>query len=187
MKKELEKKEEPKMKSFHFKMDVLMMDKLTNLELFEKTQCISETIKRILMQLFMVIEKEDYSGIQRFSKYRLINDDKKVKRVRVVVKIPDFLYRRLKCLHDVLNYYSMAQLVRDLLRWYLNLVDEFGVKSGDELIKIAYEWSSFSRNSRILINYIRQLLTFKGDIIEITKFFNIYTTYFTPYRIFRLS
>jgi hypothetical protein len=135
----------------------------------------------------MVIEKEDYMGIQRFSKYKLINDDKNVKRVRVVVNIPDFLYRRLKSLHDVLNYYSMAQLVRDLLKWYLNLVDEFGEKYGDELMKFIYKWSSFSRDSRILTNYIRQLLTFTGDIIEITNFFDIYTTYFSPYRVFRLT
>ena len=187
MKKELEKKEEPKMKSFHFKMDVLMMDKLTNLELFEKTQCISETIKRILMQLFMVIEKEDYSGIQRFSKYRLINDDKKVKRVRVVVKIPDFLYRRLKCLHDVLNYYSMAQLVRDLLWWYLKLVRDFGDAFGDELMKLVKEWTTISKSSEILIDYINQLLTFTGDIMKIIKVFNNYSLQFAPRRVFQLS
>jgi hypothetical protein len=187
MKKKEVKNNEPEMTSFHFKMDILLMDKLTDLELFEETQSVSETIKRILMQLFPVIEKEDYKGIQRFSKYKLINENKKVKRVRVVVRMPDFLYRRLKALHDVLNYYSIAQLVRDLLKWYLGLVDEFGEKYGDELMRIINRWAKFSRNSYFLIKYIKQLLTFKGDIMKITKAFNIYSLHFSPYRVFQLT
>jgi hypothetical protein len=175
------------MKGFHFKMDIEMMDKLTDLELFEKTQSMSGTIKMILLQLFPVIEKEDYKEVQRFSKYRLIHNDTEIKRVRVVARIPDFLYRRLKSLHDVLNYYSMAQLIRDLLGLYLDLVDEYGNGFGDELMRIIKDWSSFSRNSRVLIHYIRQLLTFQGDMMEILYFFNVYSHCFSPYRKFRLT
>jgi uncharacterized protein (UPF0297 family) len=187
MKKKTIKKEEPEMTAFHFKMDTQMMDKLTHLELFEKTQSMSGMIKRILMQLFTIIEEEDYNGIQRFSKYKLINDDKDIKRVRVVVRIPDFLYRRLKSLHDTLNYFSIAQLVRDLLSWYLKLVDEFGEKYGDELMRIVHRWVKFSRNSEFLIKYIKQLLTFEGDIMDIIKAYNIYSLHFSPYRVFQLN
>jgi hypothetical protein len=187
MNKKDKKNESPEMTTFHFKMDIIMMDKLTDLALFEKTQCLSETIKRILMQLFTIIEKEDYKNKQRFSQYRLIHKNKDIKRVHVNIKIPVFLYRRLKILHDVLNYFSIAQLVRDLLKWYLDLVKDFGENFGDELIKLINKWAKFSKKSKFLIKYIKQLLTFKGDIKEITKAFYTYSIHFTPRRVFQLE
>ena len=176
----------PEITKFHFKMDILMMDELTDLALFQETQNLSGTISRILMQLFTIIEKEDMEGTQRFSKYELINEDKSVDRKHVIVKIPDFLYRRLKSLHDVLNYYSMAQLVRWLLRMFLDIVSKFGEAYGEELMRLVGGWMKFSRNSRFLIKYIYQLIMFKGEINEIIKSFDIYALHFSPDRIFRL-
>ena len=138
------------------------------------------------MQLFTVIEKEDADGKQRFSKYKLINENKDIERMHVVVKMPDFMYRRLKCLHDVLNYYSVAQLVRDLLRWHLDLVDMFGDAYGEELMKFVNKWIEFHENSQFLVKYLHQLLAFEGEIEEIIENFNIYALHFTPYRVFRL-
>jgi hypothetical protein len=178
---------EMEMTMYHFKMDVKMMDKLTDLKLFTKTESLSETIKRILLELFPIIEMEDVAEKQRYSKYRLINDKKEIKRKHVVVQLPNFLYRRLKSLHDVLNYYSMAQLVRDLLWWYLNLVKEFGDAYGEELMRLVKEWTKISKSSEILVEYINQLLTFTGDIIEIIKIFYNYSINFKPQRVFRLS
>lgn len=178
--------EKPKINTFHFKMDILMMDELTDLELFQKTQNLSAAISRILMQLFTIIEKEDMKGVQRFSKYKLINENKNIKRKHVIVKIPDFLYRRLKSLHDVLNYYSIAQLMRGLLRFFLNLVKRFGKEYGKELMGIVKKWIKISANSRFLVKYINQLLAFKGKIKKIIKMFYIYTLHFSPYRVFRL-
>ena len=178
--------EAPEITKFHFKIDILMMEELTDLALFQKTQSLSETIGRILMQLFTVIEKEDMDGLQRFSKYELINEDKSIERKHVVVKIPDYIYRRLKSLHDVLNYYSMAQLMRWLLRLFLGMVSKFGDAYGEELMKLVKKWTQFSRNSRFLIKYINQLIMFKGEISEIIKNFGIYSLHFSPNRVFRL-
>ena len=177
---------EPEITTFHFKMDVLMMDELTDLVLFQETQNLSETINRILMQLFTIIEKEDMDGMQRFSKYELINEDKSINRKHVIVKIPDFMYRRLKSLHDVLNYYSMAQLMRGLLRFFLDMVSKFGDAYGEELMRLGNEWVKFSRNSQFIIKYINQLIMFQGEILEIIRRFDIFTLHFSPYRIFRL-
>ena len=179
-------REKLEMTTFHFKVDILMMDELTNLELFQKTQSLSKTINRILMQLFPVIEKEDAEGRQRFSKYRLIHENKDVTRMHVVVKIPVFMYRRLKALHDVLNYYSVAQLLRDLLRLHLDLVGMYGDKYGEELMKFVNEWIEFHVHCQFLVKYIQQLLKFEGDIKEIIKKFEIYALHFTPIREFRL-
>ncbi|MBN2533672.1 MAG: hypothetical protein JXB88_12310 [Spirochaetales bacterium] len=179
-------KKEPLITTFHFKMDIQMMDELTDLSLFQKTQNLSETICRILMQLFPLIEKKDMEGVQHLSEYKLINEDTNVKRKHIIIHIPDFLYRRLKCLHDVLNYYSMAQLVRDLLLWFLDLVRRFGDGYGEELMKIINEWVKISSNTRFLTKYIHQLLAFKNKIMRIIRIFNIYTLHFTPYRVFRL-
>ncbi|MBN2531595.1 MAG: hypothetical protein JXB88_01820 [Spirochaetales bacterium] len=179
-------KEEPEIITFHFKMDMLMMDELAELEIFQKTQNLSGTINRILLQLFTIIEKEDVEEKQRFSKYRLVNEDRTIPRINVIIKIPDFLYRRLKSLHDVLNYYSMAQLMRDLLQWFLDLVDEFGKGYKEKLMELVNKWCEFSRNSCFLIKYIDQLLKFEGEIMEIIKMFYIYSLHFSPYRVFRL-
>ena len=178
--------EKPEMTTFHFKLDILMMDELTDLELFQKTQNLSETFNRILMQLFPVIEKEDAEGRQRFSKYRLIHEDTDVPRMHVAVKMPVFMYRRLKALHDVLNYYSVAQLLRDLLRLHLDLVGMYGDKYGEVLMKFVNEWVKFHVHCRFLAKYIQQLFKFAGDIEEIIKKFEIYALHFTPIREFRL-
>ena len=178
--------EKPEMTTFHFKMDILMMDELTDLKLFQKVQSLSETFNRILMQLFPVIEKEDAEGRQRFSKYRLIHEDKDVPRMHVVVKMPVFMYRRLKALHDVLNYYSVAQLLRDLLRMHLDLVGMYGDKYGEVLMRFVNEWIGFHVHCCFLVEYIQQLLKFTGNIEEIIKKFEIYALHFTPIREFRL-
>jgi hypothetical protein len=178
--------EKPEMTTFHLKMDILMMDELTDLDLFQKTQNLSETFNRILLQLFPVIEKEDVEGRQRFSKYRLIHENPDVPRMHVVVKIPVFMYRRLKALHDVLNYYSLAQLVRDLVRLHLNLVGMYGDKYGEVLMKFVNEWIEFHVHCRFLVDYLHQLLKFVGDIEEIIMKFEIYALHFTPIREFRL-
>jgi hypothetical protein len=177
----------PKMTPYHFKMDIQLMDKLTDLELFQETECLSETIKRILLQLYAEIEKEDYKEKQRFSEYKLINDDKTLKRVNVIVILPDFLYRRLKSLHDVLNYYSMAQLVRDLLWLYLGIVDDCGEGYKDEIMHKANKWAKFSWHTHIIIKYIHQLLTNNGDMLEILKSYNVYNIIFAPKREFMIS
>ena len=172
--------------TFHFKMDIVMMDELTDLAVFQETQSLSGAINRILMQLFTIIEKIDMDGIQRFSKYKFINEDKSIDRKHVFVKIPDFLYRRLKCLHDVLNYYSIAQLLRELIRMFLGMVSKFGDGYGEELMKLVNDWVYSSRNSQFIIKYINQLILAKGEIIEIIKKFSLYTLHFSPYRVFRL-
>ena len=177
---------EPEIITFHFKMDILMMDELTDLALFEKTQSVSGAINRILLQLFTIIEKIDMDGIQRFRKYKLINEDKRIDRKHVIVRIPDFLYRRLKSLHDVLNYYSIAQLVRELIGVYLNMVSKFGDGYGEELMRLVNDWVNFNSNSRYLVKYIYQLILFNGEIMEIIKKFSIYILHFTSYRVFRL-
>ncbi|MBN2534346.1 MAG: hypothetical protein JXB88_15770 [Spirochaetales bacterium] len=179
-------KEKLKITTFHFKMDIQMMDKVTDLALFQKTQNLSETLSRMLLTLFTVIEEEDVKSIQHFSKYKLINEDKNLKRKHVIVKIPDFIYRRLKSLHDVLNYYSIAQLVRWLIQFYLDLVRDCGDGYREELMRRVKEWVKSSRNSRFLIKYINQLLFFKDRIKRIIRIFYIYTLHFTPYRVFRL-
>ena len=177
---------DPEIITFHFKMDILMMDKLTDCALFQKTQTLSGTINAILMQFFTIIEKIDINGIQRFSRYKFINEDKSIDRKHVIVKIPDFLYKRLKCLHDVLNYYSIAQLMRELIQLFLNMVSKFGDGYGEELMKLVNGWVNFSSNSQFLIKYINQLIMFQGEISEIITKFSIYTFHYSPYRVFRL-
>ncbi|MBN2535592.1 MAG: hypothetical protein JXB88_22125 [Spirochaetales bacterium] len=83
--------DEVKMMIFHFKMDIKMIDDLKKLDLFRKTRNMAVTINRILLQFFAVIEKEHMFGVQRESRYKLINEDTNVKRKHITLSIPEYM------------------------------------------------------------------------------------------------
>ncbi|MBN2533649.1 MAG: hypothetical protein JXB88_12190 [Spirochaetales bacterium] len=178
--------DEVKMTIFHFKMDSKMIDDLTDLDLFQKTQSMAGTINRILLQFFAVIEKEHMFGVQRQSRYTLINEDKKVKRKHVTVHLPEYMYRRLKMLHDDLNFFSIAQLLRWLIAGYVDLVKTYGDRWVRKLVTLIRRWQKDSRDSHFLLKYIHQLFELTTELEWIIQKYAIYCLHFSPYRDFFL-
>ncbi|MBN2535571.1 MAG: hypothetical protein JXB88_22020 [Spirochaetales bacterium] len=176
--------DEVKITIFHFKMDTKMIDDLKKLELFQKTRNMAETINRILLQFFTVIEKEHMFGVQRESRYELINEDIKVKRKHVTIHLPDYIYRRLKMLHDDLNFFSIAQLLRWLISGYVDFIKKYGDRWVRKLVTIIRRWQKDTRNSRFLLTYIHQLFEFNNEIIWIIQKYALYCLHFSPYRDF---
>ncbi|MBN2533573.1 MAG: hypothetical protein JXB88_11800, partial [Spirochaetales bacterium] len=132
--------DEVKMTIFHFKMDTKMIDDLKNLDLFQETRSMAGAINRILLQFFAVIEKEHMFGVQRKSRYELINEDENVKRKHVTIHLPEYMYRRLKMLHDDLNFFSIAQLFRWLISGYVDFVKRYGSRWVRKLVTIIRRW-----------------------------------------------
>ncbi|MBN2536451.1 MAG: hypothetical protein JXB88_26440 [Spirochaetales bacterium] len=176
--------DEVKLTIFHFKMDTKMIGALKNLDLFQKTRNMAETMNRILLQFFAVIEKEHMFGVQRESRYELINEDTNVKRKHVTVSIPDYMYRRLKMLHDDLNFFSIAQLMRWVISGYVDFVKRYGNRWVRKLVTIIRRWQKDTRNSRFLLTYIHQLFEFKTELSWIIQKYTLYCLHFSPYRDF---
>ncbi|MBN2531304.1 MAG: hypothetical protein JXB88_00360 [Spirochaetales bacterium] len=176
--------DEVKMTIFHFKMDTKMIDDLKSLDLFQKTRSMAVAINCILLQFFTVIEKEHMFGAQRESRYELINEDREVKRKHVTVSIPDYIYRRLKMLHDDLNFFSIAQLLRWLISGYVDFVKKYGDRWVRKLVTIIRRWQKDTKNSRFLLTYINQLFECTSELTWIILKYAIYCLHFSPYRDF---
>ncbi|MBN2532844.1 MAG: hypothetical protein JXB88_08135 [Spirochaetales bacterium] len=176
--------DEVKMTIFHFKMDTKMIDDLKILELFQKTRSLYETINRILLQFFAVIEKEHMFGVQRQSRYELINEDRNVKRKHVIVSIPEYMYRRLKMLHDDLNFFSIAQMLRWVISRYVDFVKRYGSRWVRKLVTIIRRWQKDTRNSHFLLMYIHQLFELNTELVWIIQKYTLYCLHFSPYRDF---
>jgi hypothetical protein len=178
--------DEVKMTIFHFKMDINMIEDLRKLDLFQKTRNMAVTINRILLQFFAVIEKEHIFGAQRHSRYELINGDRNVKRKHVTVSIPEYVYRRLKMLHDDLNFFSIAQLFRWVISGYMDFVKKYGNRWVRKLVTIIRRWQKDTRNSRFLLTYINQLFEYTSELTWLIQKYGIYCLHFSPYRDFFL-
>ena len=170
---------------FHFIMDTEMKDDLMELDMFAKGGSFSRLIVDILALLSPVVEKEHFFGKERASCYEFVNDDLEIPRESVHVYLPGGLYRRLKLMHQDLNFYSIAGLVRFFLRFFLV---EVGDCRGDEKRKIeelVRRWKKtkikkFSRES------MRQLWQFISKKPAKIRLINLYNHLFSPIKIYRL-
>ena len=111
----------PHVHVFHFVIDRVMKNKLKNLDIFKGSGNLSGIIVRIFSLLAPLIKKEHKWGEQRVSRYLPVCDDPDEIREHVQVYIPGKLYRELKLLHADLNCFSIAQLARGFLRFFLDL------------------------------------------------------------------
>ena len=172
---------------YHFVMDSCMKEKLQDLTLYKKTGSLSGVIMRVLLFLIPVIRREHKWGKQRMSRYMLVNNDPNVKREHVHVYIPESLYRQMKLLHQDLNFYSIAQLARGLLEFFLSLVEEYGDDIIKELKKVFRHWKMEEQKTRLSPHeFVRQLMIITQHLLGQNRLINIYNNQFSPFWIFRL-
>ncbi|MBN2443927.1 MAG: hypothetical protein JXJ04_21370, partial [Spirochaetales bacterium] len=112
----------PKFHDFHFILDKKMEEELKHLKMYTLKRNLSGVIVKILSIIAPGLEKEHFIGKQRWSKYKYVNDDIGIKRKSTHVYLPFALYKRLKLIHQDLNFYSIAQLLRFFLGLFLDLV-----------------------------------------------------------------
>ena len=165
---------------FHLIMDSEMINQLLQLDLLQKSGGFSDLIVEILQRLYPVIENNHFFGGELNSRYMPVNADRKLARSSIYVDLPERLYRRLKLIHHDLNVYSMAQLVRGVLRLYLNFVKWYGEKADQQIdmlcAKYQYRNQALPRGHEIL----KQLL--RSSVLECIKmsFFTLYNDDFSP-------
>ena len=172
---------------FHFVMDNGMKKNLKNLEIFKKSKSLSGIIVKIFSLLAPIIKKEHKWGKQRVSRYLPVCNDPDEIREHVQVYFPEKLYRQLKLIHQDLNVYSIAQLIRGFLRFFLALAKEYGNNVLQELKKLFKQWKKEDSNTRLTPRQIvRQLLIIIQHFSGKNRLINIYDRQFSPSWIFLL-
>jgi hypothetical protein len=172
---------------FHFVLDRGMKNDLMDLELYKKTVNLSGVIEGILSLIGPLIKREHKWGKQRESRYLPVCDDPDEIREDVHAYLPRELYRELKLMHADLNYYSIGQMVRDFLRFFLDKVKEYGEKIFDELQKLFKRWEKENRKHRLTPRMIiRQLWRIIRHLPEQSGLINLYYSDFSPCWMFRL-
>ena len=165
---------------FHFVMPESMKEELKSVSLFIN-KSLSSIIREVLMHLIPVLKRKHDWAYQQFSKYFLVSKDKEEKRVSVHTYIPEALYKQLKLMHNDLNMYSIAQLVRYFLRYFLDKAEKYGDKVLEELSKIFAEWEKsnedFQETPGENIRHLRDIL---NDLDEKKGILTIYNKEYEP-------
>jgi hypothetical protein len=172
--------------NFHFVMDTDMINGLKELDLYNKTRSFSDLIVTIFSKLAPGLENKYFYGKQMESRYELVSDKPENPRKHIHVYMPHYLYRQLKLLHQDLNYYSIAQLVRNFLRFFLDLVKEFGENYHEELLNILNKWEKENSKRQFTRRSYKQLLQFIQKNSSIVRLLTVYSTIYTSIKKYRL-
>ena len=177
----------PYMHIFHFVLDRGMKKELKKLDMYKETGSLSGVIVKIFSLLAPLIKKEHKWGEQRVSRYLPVCDDPDEIRDHVQVYFPGEVYRQLKLIHQDLNVYSIAQLIRGFLRFFLGLVNEFGNNVFQELKRLFKQWHEEDGKIRLTPREIvQQLLLIIQHFSGKNRLINIYDRQFSPSWIFLL-
>ena len=120
------------------------------------------------------------------SRYKAVCPNPDEVREHMHVYLPERLYRELKLLHQDLNFFSIAQMVREFLAWFLEFVDGCTGDAISELKTIFSQWAENEKNSRpTLCGYLRQLFRIIRHLPAGNRLVNIYDKDFSPFWIMR--
>jgi hypothetical protein len=172
---------------FHFMMNRGMKERIRGLEIFRVYKGLSRVIVEILGVLAPVMREEHKWGEQRWTRYRCICNDPDEIRDSVHVYMPKKLYRKLKLLHQDLNFYSIAQLVRGFIEWFLVFAEGCKGDVLQELKKIFVKWKTQRKQTRLTVReYLRQLETIIRHLPGRDRLVTIYNHDFSPFWILRM-
>jgi hypothetical protein len=172
---------------FHFVIDRRMKQNLQNLMVFQYNKGLSWVIRKILSVLTPVIKNEYLWGEQRMSKYMHVCNDPDEIREDIHLYIPQSLYRELKMLHQNLNVYSIAQLLRGFIRLFFEYVEVYKDEVIQELEKLCACWSDDRKTGQLTPReFVRQLLKIIRHLPGKSRPITIYDTNFSPFWVFLL-
>ncbi|MBN2440704.1 MAG: hypothetical protein JXJ04_05145 [Spirochaetales bacterium] len=172
---------------FHFVLNRGMKENLLGLHVFKGYKSFSGIMVAILEKLVPVMVKEHKWGEQRLSRYRSVCTDSEEIRDHVHMYVPDKLYRELKLLHQDLNFYSIAQLLRWLFDLFLVFVDVYKDKVLEELGKTFTQWRLENEDDHLTLSeFMRQLLRIIRFLPGKNRLVTVYNPDFSPFWIFRI-
>ena len=164
---------------FHFIIDERLKKQLLNQRFFSETTSFSGIVVRILQLLYPRLEKEHFFGKERMSRYQLVAADLTLKRCSVHVYLPRDLYRRLKLIHQDLNFYSIAQFIRWMLQLFLKLVASNSINLRQKLDTLLIHCQRQIAAARLPLKIVRQLSSFMKCGIDKLRLMSIYDSNFS--------
>jgi hypothetical protein len=172
---------------FHCVLDRGTKERLMDLEVFKESRGLSGAIVNILKVLSPVVKDEHTWGEERMGRYMPVCEDADEIREDVHVYMPGEMYRELKLLHQDLNVYSIAQLVRGFIGWFFEFVDGCEGDPFMELEKMFSRWEKEEEETRLTPReYLRQLFTILRHLPGKNRLVNIYDRKFSPFWILRM-
>jgi hypothetical protein len=116
----------------------------------------SATIVAIFNLLLPYLEKNQIKFKNHESKYRLVAGIKE-KRCHVHAYVPEEVYMRLKEMHEYSNFYSIAQILREIIRIYLKECFKLGIDEALKKLENLKEMWKTMKKGRIGKKFLRQL------------------------------
>lgn len=104
---------------FHFLLDEDTARQLMAMGGFDDWKKVSPFIADLLQQFYWFIEKIHFSWSNRESRHELISPDLKDDRLHFWLPLPVGVYQRLKQVHKDLDFFSIGQVIRIVIREFL--------------------------------------------------------------------
>ena len=172
---------------FHFVMGRDMKKDFMNMAKHEQLGSLSGVIVKILSLLGPALEKEHKWGKQRMSRYLPVTGNPDEKREHVHLYLPGIIYSQLKLMHQDLNFYSIAQLIREFLEFFLGMFEVYGDDVFQKLGRVFKKWSEEEAKNRLTPRkFIRQLNRILRHLPGKNRLINIYNGHYSPFWVFRL-
>ncbi|HOJ63218.1 MAG TPA: hypothetical protein PLE45_02245 [Spirochaetota bacterium] len=133
------------MKEFDFMLNKDLFDKIKTLK--EKTdKDLSTLIREIIILMLPVLRKKHIYEKRREKDYKFINANQKIR-----IYLPIEVYNELKLVHDQLNSFSIATLIRELLEIYFVWIEYQGEKEFMKSIELLKKEIEGFRKSKACI------------------------------------
>jgi len=136
---------------------------------------ISKTMVLIFDSLDLFLEKNELLARQKKSRYAKVSETKEP-RYNVHCYISENQYDKLKFAHSYLNLYSVAQVVRKMIEYFVKANLKYGFeKLNDKLCALKNIWEKMKKN------YVNEKRVFVRHFsYKSTGFLIKYTPYFSP-------
>jgi predicted metalloendopeptidase len=86
-----------------------------------------------------------------------------------------------------LNFYSIAQFVRELLEWFMEFVEGCEGDALHELQELFAHWATIRKETRLTLkDYMRQLLTIVQHLPGKNRLIVVYNQNYSPFWVLRV-
>ncbi|HOJ63699.1 MAG TPA: hypothetical protein PLE45_04690 [Spirochaetota bacterium] len=117
------------MKKFEFVLNKSLFERIEYLK-EKKTKNLSVIVREIILLIIPVLRIKHIYEDRRYKDYKFINATEKIR-----VFLPEEIYNELKLVHDQLNSFSIATLIRELLEIYFSGIETYGEEKFMKMIQ----------------------------------------------------
>ena len=151
----------------------LILEKAKELE-----ESLSGIVRIMIFYMMPFIDLNWLKSKSRDSKYKVLNSTPK-ERFHIHCYVPEDVYQKLKTVHKDLDFYSLSQIIRLVVKYFLHGIRKYGYKGLIErLIKCKKKWNKnlekFADKKTIFRKQMR-----KGSS-KFTYFQTVYSTEYEP-------